>query len=82
MQTTVLSQCQTDKLEDISWKEYRLTSGLENLMGTVAIKTDAIERGENLRGGMTYEAEKPSHGKARNLSMWFRSRKRISVWKL
>lgn len=76
------SQCQTDKWEDILWKESRLLSGLENIRGVVTIKTEDIESEENLRGGMMYEVEKPSYEKAISFSVWFKSRKRIDVWKL
>lgn len=76
-----MSQYQTDKLEDISWKESRLLSGLENIMGVVTIKTKDIESGEKLGGGTMHEVEKPSYGKAMSLSVWLKS-KRIDVWKL
>lgn len=59
-----MSQCPTDKLEEISWKESRLLSGLGNLMRMVTIKAEVIELGENLGGGMMYEVEKPSCRKA------------------
>lgn len=76
-----MSQYQTEKLENISWKESRLLSGLENIMGVVTIKTKVIDSGEKLGGGMMYEVEKPSHGKAMSLTVWLKS-KRINVWKL
>ena len=64
-----MSQCQTDKLEEIPWKESRLLRGLENLMGVVTIKTKDSESGENLGGGMMYEVEKPKCRKAMSLSV-------------
>lgn len=47
-------------------------------MGVVTIKTKDIESGEKLGGGMMYEVEKPSYGKAMSLSVWLKS-KRINV---
>lgn len=64
-----MSEYQTEKLEDISWRGSRLLSGLENIMGVVTIKTKVTESRENPGGGMMYEAENPSCGKAMSLSV-------------
>lgn len=64
-----MSQCQTDKFEEISWEESSLLSGLKNFMRMVTIKTEDIEPGENLGGRMMYEVEKPSCRKTMSLSV-------------
>ena len=86
IQSTVVSQCQTDKLEYSSRKAYRLMSGLQSLMGMVVIQTEDIEPGENLEGGMRHEVEKPLYEKAMSLAIQFqvqkKKKKRINLWKL
>lgn len=77
--SSMFSQHQTDKLEDISWKESRLMSGLENIKSEATIKNEDIEPGKKPGRGKIYEVEKPSCGKAISMSIWLKSRKKINV---